>query len=128
ILKDSEIDAVIIYSPTNTHVEVIKEAATKGKHIFCEKPISFSDEETVEAFQMVEKAGVKFQIGFNRRFDKNFAAIREGIEADKIGNIHLLKITSRDPKAPQVDCIKSYGGMIYDMTIHDFNKARFIVG
>src|SRR5699024_4571584 len=96
ILDDSEIDAVFICSPTSTHVELIKEAATKGKHIFCEKPISFSDEESVEAFKIVESTGVKFQIGFNRRFDKNFSAIRDGIVADKIGDIHLLKLTSRD--------------------------------
>src|SRR5699024_6099022 len=95
--------------------------------IFCEKPISFSDEETVEAFKMVEKAGVKFQIGFNRRFDKNFSAIREGIVADKIGDIHLLKITSRDPKPPELDYIKTSGGMFYDMKIQDFNMGRFIV-
>ena len=128
ILNDSEIDAVFICSPTNTHVELIKEAATKGKHIFCEKPISFSDEESVEAFKIVESTGVKFQIGFNRRFDKNFSAIREGIVADKIGDIHLLKITSRDPKPPELDYIKTSGGMFYDMTIHDFDMARFIVG
>ena len=128
ILDDSEIDAVFICSPTSTHIELIKKAAIKGKHIFCEKPISFSDEESVEAFKIVESSGVKFQIGFNRRFDKNFSAIREGIVADKIGDIHLLKITSRDPKPPELDYIKTSGGMFYDMTIHDFDMARFIVG
>src|SRR5699024_697740 len=86
-----------------------------------------SDEETVEAFKMVEKAGVKFQIGFNRRFDKNFYAIREGIVADKIGDIHLLKITSRDLKPPALDYIKLSGGLFYHIMIHDFDISRFIV-
>lgn len=128
ILNDDEIDTVFICSPTNTHAQLIKEAANKGKNIFCEKPISFSDEETLEAYKTVKKAGVKFQVGFNRRFDKNFAEIRKRIEENKIGDIHILKITSRDPKPPNFDYIETSGGLFFDMTIHDFDMARYLAG
>src|SRR5699024_9356999 len=127
ILGDEEINAVMICSPTNTHIPLIKEAAKKGKHIFCEKPISFSDEESIEAYREVKEAGVIFQIGFNRRFDKNFSSIRERVANGKIGTPHILKITSRDPKPPHIDYIASSGGLFYDMTIHDFDMARFMM-
>lgn len=126
ILNDDEIDTVFICSPTNTHANLIKEAAQKGKNIFCEKPISFSDEETLEAYKVVKEAGIKFQVGFNRRFDKNFAEIRNRIEENKIGEVHILKITSRDPNPPHLDYIQTSGGLFFDMTIHDFDMARYL--
>jgi len=128
ILNDEEIDTVFICSPTNTHATLIKEAAAKGKNIFCEKPISFSDKETLEAYKAIEEAGVKFQVGFNRRFDKNFAEIRNRIEQNKIGDVHILKITSRDPNPPHLDYIQASGGLFFDMTIHDFDMARYLAG
>ncbi|GAB3056612.1 inositol 2-dehydrogenase [Salinicoccus sesuvii] len=128
ILNDTDIDTVFICSPTNTHAPLIKEISAKGKHIFCEKPISFSDKETMEAYQKVQEAGVKFQVGFNRRFDGNFAEIKKRMTEGKIGDLHILKITSRDPKPPNLDYVESSGGMFFDMTIHDFDMARNLAG
>jgi myo-inositol 2-dehydrogenase/D-chiro-inositol 1-dehydrogenase len=127
ILNDPEINAVFICSPTNTHAMLIKEAAAAGKHIFCEKPVSFSVEETKEALDVVEKAGVKLQVGFNRRFDPNFRKIRQLVQEGQIGNPQILRITSRDPEPPSVDYIRSSGGLFMDMTIHDFDMARYIM-
>ncbi|WP_338450631.1 inositol 2-dehydrogenase [Niallia oryzisoli] len=128
LLNDSEIQAVFICSPTTTHATIIKEAAEAGKHIFCEKPVSFSVEETEAALAVVEKAGVKLQVGFNRRFDANFRKVRNLVQEGAIGTPHVLKITSRDPQPPGVDYIKSSGGLFMDMTIHDFDMARYIMG
>lgn len=128
ILNDPAIDAVFICSPTNTHATMIKEAAAAGKHIFCEKPVSFSVEETEEALKAVEKAGIQLQVGFNRRFDPNFRKIRLLVQEGVVGKPHILRITSRDPEPPGLDYIKSSGGLFMDMTIHDFDMARYIMG
>ncbi|KKO52323.1 inositol 2-dehydrogenase [Paenibacillus sp. DMB20] len=128
IINDPEIDAIFICSPTDTHTSIIKEAANSGKHIFCEKPISFSDEETLEAYEVVKKTGVKFQIGFNRRYDRNFSKVRNLVETKEIGDLHILKITSRDPEPPSLDYVSRSGGIFVDMAIHDFDMARFITG
>ncbi|UQF70440.1 inositol 2-dehydrogenase [Vagococcus lutrae] len=128
ILTDDEIDAVFICSPTDTHAELIKKAAKAGKHIFCEKPISSSDEETLSAYEVVKEAGVKFQLGVNRRFDRNFAQVKEHVTSGAIGDIQLLRIDSRDPEAPPLSYVKSSGGLFFDMMIHDFDMARFIAG
>ncbi|TDL73620.1 inositol 2-dehydrogenase [Rhodococcus qingshengii] len=128
ILNDPEINAVFICSPTTTHANLIKESASAGKHIFCEKPVSFSVEETEEALEAVEQAGVKLQVGFNRRFDSNFRKIRELVQAGEIGTPHILRITSRDPQPPGIDYIKTSGGLFMDMAIHDFDMARYIMG
>lgn len=128
ILNDPEINAVFICSPTNTHATIIIEAAASGKHIFCEKPVSFSVEETKAALEAVEKANVKLQVGFNRRFDSNFRKIHQLVKEGEIGTPHILRITSRDPEPPGVEYIKSSGGLFMDMTIHDFDMARYIMG
>jgi myo-inositol 2-dehydrogenase/D-chiro-inositol 1-dehydrogenase len=128
ILNDSEIDAVFICSSTDTHTELIIEAAKAGKHIFCEKPVSFNMEETKKALQAVKEAGVKLQIGFNRRFDHNFKRVRDMITSGKVGEPHMIKITSRDPQPPSEEYIKVSGGMFIDMTIHDFDMARYLSG
>jgi myo-inositol 2-dehydrogenase / D-chiro-inositol 1-dehydrogenase len=128
ILNDPEINAVFICSPTTTHANLIKESAAAGKHIFCEKPVSFSVEETEEALVAVEKAGVKMQVGFNRRFDPNFRKIHELVQNGEIGTPHILRITSRDPQPPGIDYIKTSGGLFMDMAIHDFDMARYIMG
>lgn len=128
ILNDTEIDAILVCSPTDTHAAIIKDATKAGKHIFCEKPISFSDAESLEAYEAVKQANVKFQIGFNRRYDPNFDKVKRLVEAKEIGDLHILKITSRDPAPPTLDYVSKSGGLFADMTIHDFDMARFISG
>jgi myo-inositol 2-dehydrogenase/D-chiro-inositol 1-dehydrogenase len=128
IIDDRDIDAVVICSPTDTHARIICEASEAGKHIFCEKPIDFSLEKIDQAIASVENAGVKLQIGFNRRFDANFARVREAIASGEIGEPHLLHIISRDPEPPTPEYVKTSGGIFVDMTIHDFDMARFLIG
>ncbi|MCP4135049.1 MAG: inositol 2-dehydrogenase [bacterium] len=128
ILDDPEIDAVLICSSTDTHAQFIKEAAQAGKHIFCEKPVDSDINRIKETLKIVEEAGVKFQIGFNRRFDHNFKAIKKAVTDGKIGEPHIIKITSRDPEPPNPAYIHLSGGMFMDMTIHDFDMARFLSG
>jgi len=128
ILDDPSIDAVAICSSTNTHAQLIIEAAQTGKHIFCEKPIDHSLEKIDAALAAVEKAGVKFMVGFNRRFDPNFRQVRELVETGAVGAPRILRITSRDPAPPPIEYIKVSGGIFLDMTIHDFDMARFLLG
>ncbi len=128
IMENPDIEAVIICSSTDTHSQMIEEAAEAGKHIFCEKPIDFDLARIDRALAAVEKAGVKLQIGFNRRFDPNFRRVRELVAAGKIGKPHLLRITSRDPAPPPIEYIKVSGGIFLDMTIHDFDMARYLIG
>lgn len=128
ILSDPEVDAVVICSSTNTHACIICEAAEAGKHIFCEKPISYDLAQIDESLSAVNKAGVKLQVGFNRRFDPNFRNVREMVAAGKIGEPHIIHITSRDPAPPPIEYIKVSGGIFFDMTIHDFDMARYLIG
>lgn len=128
ILNDPEIDAVLICSSTDTHSRITIEAAKAGKHIFCEKPIDYDLNRIHDALKAVEEAGVKFQVGFNRRFDHNFKQVREFIKGGKIGEPHIIKITSRDPEPPPIEYVKVSGGMFLDMTIHDFDMARYLSG
>ena len=128
ILNDKDIHAVAICSATDTHSQIITESAQAGKHIFCEKPIDFSLEKIDRALAAVEKAGVTLQVGFNRRFDPNFARVREVVQSGAIGDVHILRITSRDPAPPPISYIKVSGGIFLDMTIHDFDMARFLIG
>ena len=128
ILNDPAIDAVLICSPTETHANLIVGAARTGKHIFCEKPIDHSLAKIDLALQEVEKCGVKLQVGFNRRFDANFVRVRNAIAQDEIGTPCLMHIISRDPAPPPISYIKTSGGIFLDMTIHDFDMARFLVG
>ncbi len=127
IIQNPEIDAIFICSPTTTHSELIKAAARAKKHIFCEKPISFSTETTREALEVVKEEGVKLQVGFNRRFDTNFRTIQNQVANGAIGSTHTLRITSRDPQPPPIDYIKTSGGLFIDMMIHDFDMARYIM-
>ena len=128
ILADPDIDAVLICSSTNTHADLIVQAARAGKHIFCEKPIDYDLARIDWALEAVERAGVKLQIGFNRRFDANFARVRQAIVTGEIGTPRLLHIISRDPAPPPLAYVKVSGGMFFDMTIHDFDMARFLIG
>lgn len=128
ILNDPTIDAVLICSPTNTHADIAIEAAKAGKHIFCEKPIDTTVLKILETQKVVKEAGVKMQIGFNRRFDHNFRRIRSLTEEGKLGDLQIIKITSRDPEPPSPEYAKNSGGMFLDMTIHDFDMACFQAG
>lgn len=128
IFNSKDITAVLICSPTDTHSKYIVEAAEAGKHIFCEKPVDHSIERIQSSIISVNKAGVKLMVGFNRRFDPNFRKIKEIILSDSIGEPHILKITSYDPAPPPIEYIKNSGGMFVDMTIHDFDMARFLMG
>lgn len=127
ILADREIDAVLICSSTNTHSGISIEAIEAGKHVFCEKPIDHDIDNIKKVIQALEGKKLKYQVGFNRRFDHNFAAVRKAVEEGKIGEPHIIKITSRDPQPPSAEYAAVSGGMFLDMTIHDFDMARFLV-
>jgi myo-inositol 2-dehydrogenase/D-chiro-inositol 1-dehydrogenase len=128
LLSDPTINAVAICSSTDTHAQIVVEAAKAGKHIFCEKPIDLRLEKIDAALDAVDKAGVKLQIGFNRRFDPNFRKVRTMVAEGKIGELQILRITSRDPAPPPLSYIKVSGGIFLDMTIHDFDMARYLSG
>jgi len=128
LLANPKCQAVLICTPTDTHAKIIEEAANAGKHIFCEKPIDHELSKIDRALRAVERADVKLQIGFNRRFDPNFRAVYDAIRAGKIGQPQMLRITSRDPCPPAAEYIKASGGLFLDMTIHDFDMARFLIG
>ena len=127
ILNDKDIDAVLVCSSTDTHAAISIEAINAGKHVFCEKPVDHSIEKIqAVADALKEHPDIKFQVGFNRRCDHNFAAIRKAYDDGKIGEAHILKITSRDPEPPNPAYIKVSGGIFLDMTIHDFDMACFL--
>ncbi|HUX87606.1 MAG TPA: inositol 2-dehydrogenase [Chloroflexota bacterium] len=132
ILDASDIDAVVVCSPSDTHGRIIGEAAAVGKHVFCEKPIDYHLAKIDLALEAVERAGVKLQIGFHRRFDANFRRVKRAIEQNEIGQPMLLHIVSRDPTPPPIDYVKTYlqhgGSLFLDMMIHDFDLARYLVG
>jgi myo-inositol 2-dehydrogenase/D-chiro-inositol 1-dehydrogenase len=128
VLDNKDIDAVLICSATDTHAMLTEAAAKAGKHIFCEKPIALDLAAIDRARGAVAKAGVKLQVGFNRRFDANFARVRQAIVSGEIGTPALLHIISRDPGPPPISYVKISGGMFMDMTIHDFDMARFLIG
>ena len=128
VLNHQELDAVIICTPTPTHQSYIEMAAEAGKHIFCEKPLDLNLTKIEAIAKTVQDHGVKLQVGFNRRFDPDFAKVKKMVEDDQIGEPHILRITSRDPAPPPMDYLKASGGLFMDMTIHDFDMARFISG
>lgn len=128
LLSDPEVDAVVICSPTTTHAEISLAAIKAGKHILCEKPISQDIEEIRQVQAALAQTTLKYQVGFNRRFDHNFMAAREVIQSGRIGDVHYVKITSRDPQAPPAEYVKTSGGMFMDMTVHDFDMAAFLTG
>ena len=123
-----EIKAVYICSSTSTHADLIIQAAAAGKDIFCEKPIHYDLKKIHEALAAVDQAGVKLQIGFVRRFDHNHKQVHDVVASGKLGNPCVVKITSRDPSHQSMDYIKTSGGMFIDMTIHDFDMARYLSG
>ncbi len=128
ILADPEIDAVLICSSTNTHSPISVEAIQAGKHVFCEKPIDHDIEKIKEVMEALKGSKIKYQVGFNRRFDHNFEAVRNAVAAGKIGEPHIIKVTSRDPEPPSAEYAAVSGGMFLDMTIHDFDMVRYLAG
>jgi myo-inositol 2-dehydrogenase / D-chiro-inositol 1-dehydrogenase len=128
LLGASDVDAVAICTSTDTHADLIVAAAAAGKAIFCEKPVSLDLREVERALRAVDEAGVPFQIGFNRRFDPAHASVREAVAAGELGDPQLVRITSRDPAPPPIGYIRVSGGIFLDMTIHDFDMARFVTG
>ncbi len=128
VIHHPEVEAVIICSPTPFHVPYTVAAAKLGKHVFCEKPLDVTLEAIQEAEQAAQENNIKLMVGFNRRFDANFNQVRKVVMDNGIGDPHILRITSRDPAPPPVEYLKISGGIFLDMTIHDFDMARYIVG
>lgn len=128
VLALPSVEAVLICTPTSSHAAMIELALQSGKHIFCEKPVDLSLERTKALVDMANQSGVKLMLGFNRRFDPDFLQARKSIQAGRIGDIQIIKITSRDPGLPPLDYIKNSGGLFMDMAIHDFDMARYMMG
>ena len=128
LVAASDVDAVAICSPSDTHIDLVVLAAEAGKAIFCEKPISLDLAEVDRALAAVERAGVLFMVGFNRRFDPGHRSVRDAVAAGEVGEVHVVRITSRDPEPPPLEYIRRSGGLFLDMTIHDFDMARYVTG
>lgn len=128
LLATPEIDAVVICTSTDIHVQIIADSAEAGKDVFCEKPIALDLDEIDHALNAIDRTGIKFQVGFSRRFDPSFSRARESVKDGEIGDPHVVKLTSRDPEPPPMGYVKASGGLFVDMTIHDFDMARFIIG
>ena len=128
IFQDPAVDAVLICSSTDAHADQVIAAARAGKHIFCEKPVDLDLKRLDEVLSVVARAGVKLQVGFNRRFDPDFARMQEVITSGGIGVPEILRITSRDPAPPRPAYVAVSGGMFLDMTVHDLDMARFLMG
>ncbi len=128
ICAAKDIDAVVICTPTDTHADLIEAFVKAGKAVFCEKPIDLSLARVKACLEVVRKHKGTLMVGFNRRFDPHFRAVRAEIDKGSIGDVEMVVITSRDPGAPPVEYIKRSGGIFRDMTIHDFDMARFLLG
>lgn len=127
-MKQGIIDLDVHDRRTDTHSKISLEAIRSGKHVFCEKPIDHDVDKIQEVIKALENTGLKYQVGFNRRFDHNFAPLQKTVKEGKIGTPEIIKITSRDPEPPSIDYVKVSGGMFLDMTIHDFDMVRFLAG
>jgi myo-inositol 2-dehydrogenase/D-chiro-inositol 1-dehydrogenase len=128
ILAAGDIDAVLIGSPTDTHADYIEAAARSGKAVLCEKPVDLASARVETCLKAVEAAGIPLMIGFNRRFDPNFAALKQRIDQGAIGRVEIVTVISRDPEPPPVSYIERSGGLYRDMMIHDFDIVRFMLG
>ncbi len=128
LLADKEIEAVLIATSTDTHASIMEDAATAGKHIFCEKPLAMELEKIDQALAAVEKAGVKLQVGFNRRFDKSLQRVKEIVTSGEIGRPCIMHIVNRDPDFPSMEFLRVSGGIFLDLAIHDFDMVRFQLG
>ena len=128
IVNNPEIDAVLVCSPTPTHADISIAAMEAGKHVFCEKPVDLTIEKIKKTAEVAEKTGRKLQIGFNRRFDHNHGKVQQLAKDGVLGNVEIIKITSRDPEPPSPEYAASSGGLYIDMMIHDFDMAMFLAG
>jgi len=128
LLDDPEIEATLIASSTDTHAFMMKDVAAAGKHIFCEKPLALELDKIDEALVSVEEAGVKLQVGFNRRFDKSLRQVKAIVDSGEIGRPCILRITNRDPDFPDMEFLRVSGGIFLDLAIHDFDMVRFQLG
>lgn len=128
IEQSSDVDAVLICTPTNSHADLIERFSRAGKAVFCEKPIDLNIERVRACLAVIKETSGKVMLGFNRRFDPHFVAVRKAIDDGRIGKVEMVSITSRDPGAPPAEYIKVSGGIFRDMTIHDFDMARFLLG
>lgn len=126
LLTKKKLDCVLIASATDTHAQIIKDAATAGKDILCEKPIDTDVKRIKSLLAFVQKCGIKLQIGFNRRFDHNFAQIHQYVTDGVLGTPQIIKISSRDPEPPSLDYVKRSGGLFFDMMIHDLDLVRYL--
>ena len=123
----ADVDAVIICTPTDTHADLIERFARAGKAVFCEKPVDLDLGRARRVLEVIEETGAPLMVGFNRRFDPDFRALKATIDAGRIGRVEMVTITSRDPGPPPVDYISRSGGIFRDMTIHDFDVARWML-
>lgn len=128
IVAAKDIDGVIICTPTDTHADLIEQFCKAGKAVFCEKPIDLNIKRVQQCLKVVEETKGTLMVGFNRRFDPDFNGVKEAIDSGAIGKVEMVTITSRDPGAPPIDYIKRSGGIFRDMTIHDFDVARWLLG
>jgi myo-inositol 2-dehydrogenase/D-chiro-inositol 1-dehydrogenase len=128
LLDDTTIEAVLVCSSTDTHARMIEEAAAAGKHVFCEKPLALDLASIDKALEAVDKAGVKLQVGFNRRFNRNYRRVREIIASGQLGRPHLLRMNSMDPEPPPMAYVEVSGGMFLDLAVHDLDLARYLIG
>ena len=128
VVTNPDVDVVMVCSSTDTHCEVSMEAVKAGKDVFCEKPIDYDIEKIKKLLALVEEKGVKFQVGFNRRFDHNHKAVADAVKEGKIGDPHYINVTSRDPEPPPASYVAVSGGIFYDMMIHDFDMVRYLSG
>jgi len=127
-IEEVEVGAVIVCSPTNSHLEHIKQVANSNKPIFCEKPVDLSIDRVDECIAVIEKNQIPFFVGFNRRFDPTNAALKKRVSNGEVGNINMVILTSRDPAPPPIEYIKRSGGYFCDSTIHDIDLACWIIG
>lgn len=128
VINDPAIDAVLVCTPTPTHADYAIAAMKAGKHVFCEKPVDLTIEKIKKTAEVAEETGRKLQIGFNRRFDHNHGRVQQLVKNGTLGNVEIIRITSRDPEPPSPEYAASSGGLYIDMMIHDFDMAMFLAG
>ncbi|MDY2968856.1 MAG: inositol 2-dehydrogenase [Butyricicoccus pullicaecorum] len=128
VINNKDVDAVFVCSSTDTHSVISLAAVNAGKHVFCEKPVDYDVDKIKAVMAAVEEKGVKFQVGFNRRFDHNHKAVADAVKSGKIGDPHIVIVSSRDPEPPPASYVAVSGGIFYDMMIHDFDMVRYVTG
>lgn len=128
VINNKDVDVVFVCSSTDTHSMVALAAVNAGKHVFCEKPVDYDVAKIKEVMAAVEAKGVKFQVGFNRRFDHSHKAVADAVKSGKVGDPHIIIVSSRDPEPPPASYVAVSGGIFYDMMIHDFDMVRYVSG